>query len=311
MLIDYHRRMLADAPRLAAFEAALGRLIVPGETVVADIGAGTGVLALLACRLGAREVHLYEQGDVLELAVELAEANGCREQMVFHQGYSTEVMDPERVDLVVSETLGNLALEEHILHTLTDARARYLKPGGVLIPQALRQFVAPVTGPRLLDDLCSWDRVGHGLDFAAAKRVALDNLYVEHLTPAELGDVADARCWDQVDFLTDAPGPRSGRGAWRAAVPWICHGFVVWWECDLLPDITLSTSPWAPRSHWDQLYLPVRAPLALQAGDELVIDLDCDGAPGMGMDFRWGVEQRRGEATVAESRHDIAAGFLG
>lgn len=310
MLIDYHRRMLADAPRLAAFEAALARLIVPGETVVADIGAGTGVLALLARRLGAREVHLYEQGDVIELAVELAEANGV-DGLVFHQGHSTLIESPERVDLVVSETLGNLALEEHILHTLSDARARYLKPGGTLIPQGLRQFVAPVTAPRLLADLCSWDRVGHGLDFSAAKRMALDNLYVEHLPAEELAAPAQAQVWDHIDLLHAEPGPRNGRAVWRAPEAWTCHGFALWWECDLLSDIRLSTSPWAPRTHWDQLYLPVRAPLALRAGDDLVLDLSCDGAPERGMDFRWTALQQRGDQVVAESRHDIAAGFLG
>ncbi len=42
MLIEFHRKMLADGVRSAAFEAALRRVIRPGETTVADIGAGTG-----------------------------------------------------------------------------------------------------------------------------------------------------------------------------------------------------------------------------------------------------------------------------
>ena len=58
MLIEFHRKMLADKVRSAAFEAALRRVITAGETTVADIGAGTGVLGFMAQRLGAREVHL-------------------------------------------------------------------------------------------------------------------------------------------------------------------------------------------------------------------------------------------------------------
>ena len=48
---------------------------------------------------------------------------------------------PERVDVVVCETLGNYPFEENIIATLNDARARFLKPGGVIIPHSVEQFV--------------------------------------------------------------------------------------------------------------------------------------------------------------------------
>ena len=53
MRIEYHRTLLADRVRNAAFHAALEKVVVPGETTVADIGAGTGFLGFLAARLGA------------------------------------------------------------------------------------------------------------------------------------------------------------------------------------------------------------------------------------------------------------------
>ena len=42
MRIEYHRTLVADRVRNAAFHAALKAVITPGETVVADVGAGTG-----------------------------------------------------------------------------------------------------------------------------------------------------------------------------------------------------------------------------------------------------------------------------
>lgn len=45
MRIEYHRTLIADAVRNTAFHAALKAVIAPGETVVADIGAGTGYFA--------------------------------------------------------------------------------------------------------------------------------------------------------------------------------------------------------------------------------------------------------------------------
>jgi protein arginine N-methyltransferase 1 len=311
VLIDYHRKMLADAPRLAAFETALRKLIVPGETVVADIGAGTGILAFLARKLGAREVHLYEHGDVIRLAAELAEANGI-DGLVFHHAYSTEVDEPPVLaDIVVSETLGNFALEEHIIHTLADARARFLKPGGTVLPQAIRQFVAPVVTDRFHAELASWDALGPGLDFSAAKRTSMDNLYVHAIESRDLAAREDSRQWDTVDLTADERSARESRVTWQWSSRARCYGFAMWWECDLLAGITLSTSPWEPRTHWDQLYLPLLNPLELQPGDELALSIACDTEPEAGTDFRWSVVQRRAGREIAAEDRDIAEGFLG
>ena len=53
MRIEYHRTLLADRVSNNAFYAALRSVIVPGQTTVADIGAGTGFLGFLAAKLGA------------------------------------------------------------------------------------------------------------------------------------------------------------------------------------------------------------------------------------------------------------------
>ena len=56
MRIEYHRTLIADTVRNEAFFAALKRVIEPGKTVVADIGAGSGLLGLMAAKLGANAV---------------------------------------------------------------------------------------------------------------------------------------------------------------------------------------------------------------------------------------------------------------
>jgi len=42
MRIEYHRTLIADQVRNEAFFNALKSVIVPGKSIVADIGAGTG-----------------------------------------------------------------------------------------------------------------------------------------------------------------------------------------------------------------------------------------------------------------------------
>ena len=66
---------------------------------------------------------------------------------------------PERVDVVVCETLGNYPFEENIIATLNDARARFLKRAASIIPHSVEQFVVPVVGERYWREL---GRLGRG-----------------------------------------------------------------------------------------------------------------------------------------------------
>jgi protein arginine N-methyltransferase 1 len=310
MLIEFHRAMLADAVRNAAFHEALRRVIVPGETTVADIGCGTGLLAFMASRLGARQVHCYEHGEVIHLAERLARANGIR-NLVFFQEHSTAILDPEPVDVVVSETLGNFAYEENIVETLRDAR-RFLKRGGVLIPQRIEQQVAPVVSGRIQAELEAWDRVGYGLDFAPAKAMSLNNLYVRTIQPDELLDAPDAsQCWDQVTLGGRAASVRRGAVSWILGRPTTVYGFALWWRCELLPGVGLATDPAGPATHWEQLYLPTRDPVRLEAGDRLALQIRSDTSRE-GATIRWQVGHRpAGSDRDLIQRLDMRRGDLG
>ncbi|HEX6997377.1 MAG TPA: 50S ribosomal protein L11 methyltransferase [Gammaproteobacteria bacterium] len=308
MSIEFHRRMLADAVRHQAFYAALERVIDPGRTTVADIGAGTGILAFLARRLGAREVWLYEPGDVLGLAEAVAARSGI-DGLHFVPQHSLSVEDPVAVDVVIAEVLGNFAYEEGVLETLRDA-PRFLAPGGTLIPREIAQWAAPVSAERFERDLRSWRSVGFDLDFADAERMSRNNMYVFPVEPGDLLPVPPAE-WDRVRFSGSFASRRSGRVEWSAPHDGAVHGFALWWECTLVPGVVLSTSPFAPRTHWDQIYLPLLEPLALRAGDAVALEIESETGGGeAGIAVRWTAEQRRGEARLARQSLDIGAGYL-
>ena len=113
MRIEYHRTLLADRVRNAAFHEALRRVIVKGKTTVADIGAGTGFLGFLASKLGAKRVDFYERADIADVARKLLRHNrltNCRIAEI----HSTDVATPDRVDVVVSRDAGQLSVRgEH------------------------------------------------------------------------------------------------------------------------------------------------------------------------------------------------------
>jgi SAM-dependent methyltransferase len=308
MSIEFHRRMLADRVRHEAFRAALKHAIKPGTSTVADIGAGTGVLAFFARELGAREVWLYDPGSALALAEAVAARNGI-DGLHFVQERSLDVADPPRVDVVVAEVLGNFAYEEDVLETLRDAR-RFLKPGGTLIPAAITQWVAPVTSDRFERDLRSWRDVGFGLDWSDAERLTRNNMYVFAIEPADLLSEA-AVSWDSIDFRGPIESRRTGRQEWRPSASCELFGFALWWDCTLAPGVVLSTSPYAPRTHWDQIYLPLLTALAAAAGDEVVLTIDSEtGGAESGIEVGWRVRHTRKGAVLTEQSLSIGAGWL-
>lgn len=309
-MIDFHRLLLGDSGRNDAFAKALNTQIEPGKTTVSDVGSGTGFLSFLAERFGAKECFLYEASpDLLKLSKELARKNGivrCK----FFAGYSTNVKKPVRTDIVVSETLGNWAYEENIIETLNDA-ARFLKPGGTVIPQSLRCFVAPVTSPRLWNDVNVWDGIGHGLDFSPAKQICMQNMFVKDVLPEDLPGKDSLQEWDAVDFREKNNSIREGAAEWKADIGKTLYGYACFWETTLAPGITLSTSPYAKPTHWKQIYLPLLEPMDLAKASTLRLSLRSDSRPEVKINVTW--ETRLIDSsgkTVREMRHDMRKGHL-
>ncbi len=315
MRIEYHRTLIADRPRNRAFKDALARVIDKGKTTVADIGAGTGLIGLIASRLGAREVHLYEVAEVGAVAAEVLKRNRVRNCHLM-PCHSTEAVDPPRVDVVVSETLGNYAFEENIIATMGDARKRHLKPGGTLIPSRVRQFVSPVVTSRFHDELIAWDSVGAdlglGIDYEFARTMSLNNIYVRRIDNRDLlGAGASALCWDTADLTRECSSERKGEVRWKLDEPTTIYGFAVWWQADLAEGVSLSTAPDAEPTHWEQLYFPLLTPIAVAAGEVVGLTLRSRSSEDAGTHLSWKAAHldANGKALARQSL-DLDKGYL-
>ncbi len=309
MIIEFHRNILADKVRNTAFHQALQKVIKPGQSIVADIGSGTGFLGFLASQLGAKAVYLYEYSPITKLSQKLARLNHIQ-HCHFLQSHSSKVAKPVPVDILVSETLGNYAYEENIIETIENAK-RFLKPGGIIIPQRVEQFVAPVISPRFYQELASWDDVGFDLDFSLAKEMTLNNLYVRRFQATDiLAQDAKPQRWDELDFYRKNKSVRSGTAQWSVRQDVTLYGFAVWWSCELIDGVTLSTSPLDNQTHWEQLYFPVLSPLLVGSGDKVMITFESDTRYSVGVNVKWHITVQHKNGEIDEQSLDMRHGYV-
>lgn len=276
---------------------------------VIDLGSGTGFLGFMASRLGAKHVLLIETGDILKTSRELAKRNGIT-NCTFIQKHSTEVKDVPWTDVLISETLGNYALEENIIESIEHAK-RFLKPGGVIIPGKIRQFVCPVISNRIQKEIDVWD-AGFDLVFDEAREISLHNMYVKTMKKEDLLETKDAiRQWDSVDFSKKNLSVREGRQVWKAERGMTVHGLGLWWETELVPGITLSTSPFTAPTHWEQIYLPLLTPVSLKVGESLELYLKSDTRWKVKINLEWTVKHLDSSGKlIREQKMDMRKGYI-
>jgi type I protein arginine methyltransferase len=280
--VSGHGTMIADKVRTQAYLSAL-QLAVKPDSVVLDLGAGTGFFALMACRFGARRVFAIEPGDIINTAREVAKANGLEKSIEFYQAMSTEVSLPERADVIVSDLRGVLPLFERHLPSIVDARKRLLAPGGSLIPRSDSLWVACVSAPDLHAEVTSpWSDNAFGLDMRSLGRLQANQWRKAPIKPDQL--LTEPVCCGSIDYATVVSPNLSMDVALTAQRSGVADGLCVWFDAVLADGIVLTNSPGSPELVYGKAYFPWPERLALTQGDEVRASLS---ATLIGDDYVW------------------------
>ncbi len=282
--LDDYRKMAADRARIDAYAAAL-KTRVTSETVVADIGTGTGNFTLLACRCGARRVYAIEPADIIHLAQELVSVNGYADRVVFIQDLSTRVTLPERAGVIVSDLRGVLPWFDGHIPAIADARERHRTVGGVLIPQQDTVWAAPVDGADLYHAVLDpWDEPRFDLDFAPARAAATDGWAKAKVRSDQV--LASPRRLAILDYgtISEADARLSAEARWEVDRAGMIHGFAVWFDTVLLGDIGFSNAPGQPEHVYGSGFFPLKHPVVISPGDHISLRLRADPA---GEDYLW------------------------
>lgn len=298
--------MAADPVRRDAYARALARVVRPGSVVV-DLGAGTGMLSLLAAQLGAKRVHAMEMNPAVHLLPELARQNGLEDRIVVHTGSALEATIPERADVVVSDLRGSFPLHGDHVSLLVDARTRLLAPGGALLPARDVLHVTGVESEGMARALAlGWSglaQLGFGAD--PLRRSVLNSAYADRPSPLAASDVVTtSEHWATLDYATLSGGPVSGTVTLEVVRRGSLHGFAISFEAHVTDGVRYTT---APGNHlvYGRTFLPTE-PIDVAAGERIAVTLRVDDR---GEQWAWDWELRDHAETVrARARQST---FLG
>jgi SAM-dependent methyltransferase len=287
--LAYHGKLLHDVHRMDAYDRAIRALVRPGD-VVLDAGCGTGILAMLAARRGAR-VHAVESMPIAALARELVAHNGLADRVTVHHADLRTLAPVEPVDLIVGDFLGAFLIDDLMLPAIA-AAARWLKPGGRCAPSEVQLRVAPAdVAIRELDVFAA---PSYGVDLAPALARARRQCHRVDVTPSVL--LAPA-----ADYATYAPPAAltavAGTSRFEVTRPGVLRCLLGWFAATLAPGVVLDTGP-GIETHWGQYLWPL-PPTEVLPGDRLTVELACPrtAAPV----WTWRFELARGDATIAHA----------
>lgn len=270
--LDEHRGYLSDERRTAAYRAALAEVVQPTD-VVLDLGAGTGYLGYLACDAGARAVIAADRGDIVDLARQLAEANGYGDRITQVQALSTELQLETPVDVVVCDQIGGLVHDAGILGYFADARRRLLAPGGRFVPASFRIFLVPVSFERGRAAVDFWSERPAGLEAEAARTLAVNTEWGFSVTSGDVEALAQRR--ELARFDADHDDAIIGSASFEADRHGRFDGYLGWFEAQMSPSVELTNDPWSPArfDRWCNFY-PLDATADLSPGDRVHLQLD-------------------------------------
>jgi protein arginine N-methyltransferase 1 len=281
--IHSYGEMIRDSVRTGTYAEAL-RAVVRPDSLLLDIGTGTGILAFLACRFGARKVYAVESDDIIQLARQTAATNGFADRIEFIQGISTRLDLPEKVDVIVSDVRGALPIFEMGLPSIIDARGRFLKPGGRLIPQRDILWAGLVHNPDGHSEMVgAWETNGYGFDFQMIRDQASNSWRKFRFTCDDL--VSDPCCWGTLDYRTVADPNTSGQIHWTLDRVTTAHGLALWFDCEASDGVGFSNCPASPTKQiYGQAFFPWSRPVELSPGDEVSVQIRADF---VGEDYVW------------------------
>jgi len=270
----WHFRMMNDAARNRAYDAAIRRAVGP-TTHVLEIGTGSGLLSMMAARAGARLVSTCEQVEsIAETAAEIVKRNGFGERIKVIAKRSTRLavgVDlPELADVLISEILSDKLLEENVLSSTAHARHQLLKPNGIMIPRAIAAVVR-LAGGDFLREAAMVDRI-EGFDLTPFNRFVPNSISLS-MEAGQMESYSDDVEVFRFDLMADGHRPAERELRLTARRTGTVIGLLQWLRLQLDDIDSFENRPvdTVTPSAWRQVFYPFNRPVELREGEVLTL----------------------------------------
>ncbi|XP_026157712.1 histone-arginine methyltransferase CARM1 [Mastacembelus armatus] len=273
--------LLQDYLRTATYQ----RAILVNETdfrdkVVLDVCCGSGILSFFAVQAGANKVYAVESSPMAKYTQTLIESNSLSERVRVLEGEVEEVSCPDMVDVIVSEPLGYMLLNERLMESFLYAR-RWLKPNGLMFPSFGDIHLAPFTDEQLYFEHYTqasfWQqRNFYGVNLSALHSAAVDEFFRRPIVDTFDVHILMARSVKHCINFMEA----KQEDLHRMEIPFVftllqsglVHGLAFWFDVAYRGSkstVWLSTAPTEPLTRWYQVRCLLQTPLFAKLGQTL------------------------------------------
>ncbi|MEM2141688.1 MAG: 50S ribosomal protein L11 methyltransferase [Candidatus Thorarchaeota archaeon] len=245
--------LLSHRSRITKFRRAMEE-VVTERSLVVDLGTGSGVLAMMAARMGARRVIAVDvEAESIRYAQLAARRNGLESRIEFVVCHFEDFVPDEPADIVVCEMLDSALLVEQQVPAVRHSLRRVLRRGGVMLPRWASVYMVPVSCAQL------WERFHvDGLEFPPVPQTIDRGISV---------DLADLQQVLTIDFnSSEIPTVVDAVLDFRIVQEGLCHGLLALLEAGLSHDIRLQME-----DGWRELLLPFSRPCHLYPGQHLKV----------------------------------------
>ena len=253
-----HSVMLADPARLDAYHQAIKDLVMPGMRVV-EVGTGMGILSAFAAARTEGSISAIEYKDQFaDLAKKMMESAGLHQVKIL-KGKSFDILLTPEPDILITETMGAIGPEEHIVEICHDFKKRH--PHLLhFIPSRLKMFVEPIRSLRVRESertfLDYFASASYGaFNFDAIKADLLKDRS-NHLLFDSLGDATTLapRSLIVEYILGETETPAFNFDLDTSKTP-SADAYHLFFEAVLSQTTTLSTHCAKPETHWCHAYV--------------------------------------------------------
>lgn len=279
----HQQNMLQDYVRTGTYYAAVleNRADFSGRVVV-DVGAGSGILSLFAAQAGARHVYAVEASEMAEYARKLIAGNPILGQRItVIKGKVEEIELPEKADILISEPMGTLLVNERMLESYVIARDRFLVPNGKMFPTLGRIHMAPFSDEYLYIEIANkalfWQQQNYyGVNLTPLHGSAFQGYFsqpvVDAFDPRLLVAPAISHLINFTSVKEEELYEIDIPLKFTSSVGTRIHGLACWFDVLFNGSSVqrwLTTAPGATTTHWYQLRCVLSQPLYVMPGQEI------------------------------------------